>query len=195
MSNFTDAARDLLFREARTANGFTSDPVSDELLREIWDLTKLGPTSANSLPLRAVFVRSAAARERLLTGVMGGNVEKTKSAPVTAILAYDAEFYEKLPQLFPHFDMRPHFVGNAEFANKTARDNAFLQIGYFILAARGLGLDVGPMAGFDAAKVDAEFFAGTTWKAVLLVNLGHADTSKTFPRSPRLSFDEFAKIV
>jgi 3-hydroxypropanoate dehydrogenase len=184
-----------LFDNARTHNGFTPEPISDATLRQLYELMKWAPTSANSSPARIVFVRSPAAKEKLLGVVSPGNVEKTRQAPVTAIVAYDTAFYEKLPQLFPHADAKSWFVGKPEFAQTTAFRNSSMQGGYLILAARALGLDCGPMSGFDHDKLDAAFFAGTTIKSNFLVNLGHGDPSKLFGRSPRLSFEEACRIA
>ena len=195
MTKLSDESLDVLFRSARTYTAFTPEPVSDEQLRAIWDLTKMGPTSANSLPLRALFVRSAAAKERLLPAVAKGNVEKVKAAPVTAVFAYDQEFYEKLPVLYPHADMRAGFKKNPVGAEEAGRTSATLQIGYFIVAARALGLDCGPMGGFDRSLVDAELLAGTSWRSIVLCNLGHGDATKLYPRNPRLGFDEIAKVL
>ncbi len=186
---------DTLFRTARTHNGWQDKPVSDELLRQVYDLMKWAPTSANSSPARILFIKSESAKKRLLPALIEGNVEKTRTAPVTAIIAQDHEFYEKLPQLFPHTDARSWFVGNQALIDTTTFRNATLQGAYLIIAARALGLDAGPMSGFDNAKVDQEFFAGTKIKSNFLINLGYGDPSKLFPRSPRLSFDEAAKIL
>lgn len=183
-----------LFLDARTHNGFTPDPVPGAQLRQLYDLMKWAPTSANSSPARFVFVASPAAQARLLACVSPGNVEKTRSAPVTAIIGIDMAFHEKLPQLFPHADAKSWFVGKKEFADATAFRNASLQGGYFILAARAIGLDCGPMSGFDAARVDAEFWAGTSVRTNFLCNLGHGDPSKLFARSPRLTFEEACRI-
>lgn len=183
-----------LFDNARTHNGFTAEPVSDETLKKLYELMKWAPTSANSSPARIVFVRSPEAKEKLLATVSPGNFEKTKAAPVTAIIATDMEFFEKLPKLFPHADARSWFAGNKAFAETTAFRNSSIQGGYFILAARSLGLDCGPMSGFDNAKLDEAFFAGTSIKSNFLVNLGHGDASKLFGRSPRLSFEEACRI-
>jgi len=190
-----EAALDQLFREARTHNGWQARPVSDELLRDVVDLAKMGPTSANASPLRVVFVRTPEGKERLKPALSPGNVEKTMAAPVTAIIGHDLAFYELLPRLFPHADARAWFVGNESFIEATAVRNGTLQGAYFILAARALGLDCGPMSGFDNGKVDAEFFAGTTIKSNFLVNLGYGDPAKLFPRSPRLDADEIARFV
>jgi 3-hydroxypropanoate dehydrogenase len=179
-----------LFENARTQNGFTAEPVSEDQLRRIYNLMKWGPTSANSSPARIVFVRSPEAKEKLLACVSPGNVEKTRSAPVTAILGIDYAFYEQLPLLFPHADAKSWFVGKKEFADTTAFRNATLQGGYFIIAARAVGLDCGPMSGFDHAKMDAAFWAGTTVRTNFICSLGRGDPSKVFARSPRLSFEE-----
>jgi len=184
-----------LFDRARTHNGFTSEPVADAKLRQLYDLMKWGPTSANSSPARIVFVRSAAAKEKLLGCVSPGNVEKTRAAPVTAIIGTDMAFYEKLPFLFPHADARSWFVGKKEFADTTAFRNSSLQGAYLILAARAIGLDCGPMSGFDGAKMDAAFWAGTEVKTNFICNLGHGDLTKLFGRSPRLAFEEACRIV
>ena len=186
---------DILFRTARTHSVWQAKSVSDELLRQVYDLMKWAPTSANSSPARIVFVKSEAAKKRLLPAMIAGNEEKTRTAPVTAIIAQDHEFYEKLPRLFPHADARSWFVGNQALIDTTAFRNATLQGAYLILAARALGLDAGPMSGFDNAKVDQEFFAGTRIKSNFLINLGYGDATKLFPRSPRLSFEEAAQIL
>jgi 3-hydroxypropanoate dehydrogenase len=183
-----------LFERARTHNGFTDEPVSDAQLRRIYDLMKWGPTSANSSPARIVFVRSPAAKAKLLGCVSPGNVEKTRSAPVTAILGIDFAFHEKLPFLFPHADAKSWFAGKPELVETTAFRNASLQGGYFILAARAVGLDCGPMSGFDAALVDAGFWSGTTVRTNFLCNLGRGDPAKLFARSPRLAFEEACRI-
>jgi 3-hydroxypropanoate dehydrogenase len=196
MAIVDDAALDIIFRNARTHRAFTAEPVSDELLHQIYDLAKLGPTSANSSPARIVFVRSPEAKERLKPALSPGNVEKTMSAPVTAIFAYDLQFYELFPRLAPFMkDAVATFASNPAMAEQTAKMNAALQGAYFMLAARSLGVDCGPMAGFDNAKVDAEFFAGTSWRSSFLCNLGHGDASKLHPRGPRLDFDEVCKIL
>lgn len=190
-----EAALDQLFRSARTYNAFLPRPVSDEQLHALYDIAKFGPTSANSSPMRVVFVRSAAGKEKLKPFLSEGNRAKTLAAPVTAIIANDHEFYEKLPQLFPHADARSWFVGNQEMIDRTAFRNATLQGAYVIMAARALGLDCGPMSGFDNAGVDEAFFAGTRIKSNFLINIGYGDASKDlFPRSPRLSFDEACRM-
>ncbi|MGF6241459.1 MULTISPECIES: malonic semialdehyde reductase [Paraburkholderia] len=193
--NLSDDALDQLFRNARTHNGWQPKPVDDALLRQLVELVLLGPTSANSSPGRFVFVKSQEAKEKLRPALSAGNLEKTMAAPVTVIVGMDMAFYEHLPKLFPHADARSWFAGNEKAIADTAFRNATLQGGYLIMAARALGLDTGAMSGFDAAKVDAAFFAGTTVKANFLINLGYGDPSKLFARSPRFTFDEAAQIV
>jgi len=188
-------ALNAIFRNARTHSFWQNRPIEESTLRDIYDLAKMAPTSANSSPARFVFVRSPAAKEKLLQAVSPGNLEKTKTAPVTVVVAYDLEFYEKLPKLFPHTDARSWFVGNTALAEKTAFLNGTLQGAYLILAARSLGVDAGPMAGFDSAKVDELFFAGTKWKSNFLCNLGYGEHSKLFPRNPRLTFEEACQIL
>ena len=190
-------AQDLLFREARTYNAFQDLPVSDELLRRVYELAKFGPTSANSSPARIVFVKSAEAKARLEPFLSEGNRAKTMKAPVTAIVGTDHEFYERLPQLFPHADARSWFVGNQPMIDTTAFRNATLQGAYLIMAARAVGLDCGPMSGFDNAGVDRAFFGDTpNIKSNFLINLGYGDASRDlFPRSPRLSFEEACRIA
>jgi 3-hydroxypropanoate dehydrogenase len=184
-----------LFDHARTHNGFAPEPIPEATLRRLYDLVKWGPTSANCSPARFTFVTSPQAKARLLEGMSPGNVEKTRAAPVTAIVGMDMAFYEKLPRLFPHADARAWFAGNQPMIDATAFRNSSIQGGYFILAARALGLDCGPMSGFDAAKVDAAFWAGTTVKTNFIVNLGQGDPAKLFGRSPRLAFDEACTIA
>jgi 3-hydroxypropanoate dehydrogenase len=195
MTQLNAEGLDLLFRSARTHNVWLDKPVSDDTLKQLYDLMKWGPTSANCSPARIVFVRTPEAKERLLEGVAAGNQEKTKTAPVTAIIGFDTKFYDKLPKLFPHADARAWFANSPEVADVTARRNSSLQGGYFIIAARALGLDCGPMSGFDAAKVDEAFFKGTDIKSNFICNLGYGDATKLFPRSPRLEFDEACKLV
>jgi 3-hydroxypropanoate dehydrogenase len=193
-----DNALNVLFREARTHNAWLPRPVDDDLLRRVYDLAKLGPTSANTCPMRVVFIKSAEAKERLKPALAPGNVEKTMAAPVCAIIANDLRFYEYIPRLFPQ---SPKFAemftspGKEEFTRTHAFRNATLQGGYFILAARALGLDTGPMSGFDNAKVDAEFFPDGRYQSNFLINLGYGDASKLFPRNPRLDFDEVCQII
>jgi len=190
-----DRSLDIIFRAARTHNEWLDKPVSDELLHQIYDLMKWAPTSANSSPARIVFVRSAAAKQRLLPAMSPGNLEKTRAAPVTAIIAYDTEFHEKLPKLFPQADARSWFAGNQSLIDTTAFRNGTLQGAYLILAARALGLDAGPMSGFDNAKVDKEFFPDGKVKSNFVINLGYGDHAKLFPRNPRLPFAEAAQIL
>jgi 3-hydroxypropanoate dehydrogenase len=184
-----------LFTAARTQNGYRPTPVADETLRQLYDLVKWGPTAANSTPARFVFVRSEEAKARLLACVSHGNVQKVREAPVTAVIGMDMAFYDKLPQLFPHTDARSWFVGHPLKIEHTAFRNSSLQGGYFILAARALGLDCGPMSGFDAVKMDAAFWAGTTVKTNFICTLGEGDPSKVLARSPRLSFEEACRLV
>ena len=189
-----DITTEQLFDAARTHNGFSAEPLPEPTLRRLYELMKWGPTSSNSSPARIVFVVSAAAKARLLECVSPGNVEKTRSAPVTAILGMDLAFPETLPRLFPHADARAWFAGKPELIASTAFRNSSLQGGYFILAARALGIDCGPMSGFDTAKVDAAFWAGTAVTTNFLCNLGRGDPSKLFARSPRLAFEEACRI-
>jgi 3-hydroxypropanoate dehydrogenase len=192
----SDEGLNLLFHAARTHNVWLDKPVDDALLRQVYDLAKLGPTSANMCPMRVVFVKSKAGKEKLKPALGPGNVDKTMSAPVTAVIGMDIHFYEKLPTLFPHADAKAWFKDLPEnVLESTALRNSSLQGAYFMLAARALGLDCGPMSGFDNQKVDEAFFAGTTVKSNFLCNLGHGDASKLFPRSPRLSFEEACQVV
>jgi 3-hydroxypropanoate dehydrogenase len=167
----------------------------DRAPREALELAKMGPTAANNQPLRVLFLCSSAAKERLRPAMASGNVDKTMAAPVVAIAGYDLEFYEHMPTLMPHRDFRSMFAANPEVAAKSAAQSGTLQVGYFILALRALGLDAGPMGGFDAAKVEAEFFPEGKIKANVVINIGYGDDAKLFPRSPRLSFDQMAKIL
>jgi 3-hydroxypropanoate dehydrogenase len=189
-----DRALDQLFRAARTQNKWQDRPVPDAKLHELYDLLKWGPTSANSSPARFVFVRTAEGKAKLKEALSAGNTEKTMTAPVTVIVCYDSYFYDKLGQLFPHADAKPWFTSSPEVAEKTAFRNGSLQGAYLMLAARAVGLDVGAMSGFDNAKVDELFLFGTGWKSNFLVNLGYGDPAGLFPRSPRLSFDEAARL-
>ena len=189
-----DAALDQLFRTARTYNAF-SGQVSDATLRDLYELLKLGPTQANTTPARFVFVKSAQAKAKLGPALDKGNYNKTMAAPVTVIVARDLDFHEKMPYLFPHVDAKAWFDGPRANRETPALRNTALQSAYLILAARALGLDAGPMIGFDAAKVDEAFFAGTQLKSDILVNLGQGDPASIFPRSPRLSFDEACQIA
>jgi 3-hydroxypropanoate dehydrogenase len=196
MSRLSDESLDLIFRTARTYGVWRDEPVSDETLHELYDLMKLAPTSANMSPARIVFLRTKEAKERLLSSLSPMNVEKTMSAPVTAIVAYDLHFFEKLPKLFPfNPKFKEMFENSPELAQTAAVRNGGLQGGYFILAARAVGLDCGPMSGFDNAKLDAEFFAGTSIKSNFLCNLGHGEAANLHPRAPRLDFEEACRIL
>jgi 3-hydroxypropanoate dehydrogenase len=209
MSNqLTGEGLDLLFRNARTHSAWLDKPVSDDILHQLYDIMKWGPTSANCSPARILFLRTLEAKQRLLPALAPGNVDKTMTAPVTAIIGYDGKFYEQLPKLFPHADARSWFANTPELAEVTARRNSSLQGAYFMIAARALGLDCGPMSGFDNAKVDHEFFPAeirpnfemeyfpdSHIKANFLCNIGYGDPAKLFPRSPRLDFDEACKLL
>ncbi len=184
-----------LFDNARTHNGFRAEPVPEATLRALYDMLKWGPTSANCSPARFIFVTTPEAKAKLLDGMAPGNVEKTRAAPVTVIVGMDMAFFEKLPQLFPHADAKSWFVGNQPMIDATAFRNSSLQGAYLIIAARALGLDCGPMSGFSPAKVDADFWGGTTVKTNFICNLGAGDASKLMPRSPRLAFDEACRIA
>lgn len=191
-----ESALHTLFLDARTHNGWRDQPVADAQLRQIYELMKWGPTSANCTPARIVFVTSAQAKEKLLACMNEGNIEKTRTAPVTAIIGMDLEFYEKLPQLFPHNpDARSWFAGNRQAIDSTAMRNSSLQGGYFILAARAVGLDCAPMSGFNAEKVNEAFFAGTSVRVNFVCGLGYGDTGKLYPRGPRLAFEEACQVI
>jgi 3-hydroxypropanoate dehydrogenase len=194
-SSVDQPALQQMFFDARTHNAWQARDVPDALLRDVVDVLRWAPTSVNMSPARIVFVKSAEAKARLKPSLMDGNVEKTMAAPVTAIIGYDLKFYDHLPMLFPHADAKSWFSGNKEFADLSAFRNGTLQCGYFILAARALGLDCGPMSGFDNAAVDAAFFAGTEVKSNILCNLGYGDPAGLHPRSPRFEFDQMASIV
>lgn len=185
---------DQLFRTARTQNKWQDRPVPDTTLQELYDLVKWGPTSANGMPGRFVFLRTPESKEKLRPALSSGNMDKTLTAPVVCIVAHDVKFYDRLPYLFPHADARSWFAGSERLAETTAFRNGTLQGAYLIMAARSLGLDTGPMSGFDNAKVDAAFFAGTDWRSNFLVNLGYGDSSGLFDRSPRLGFDEACRL-
>ncbi len=190
-----DTALDQLFRHARTHNSFAG-PVTDNDLREIHELMKWGPTTANSQPARFVFVRSPEAKARLRPALSEGNRDKTMAAPVVVIVAYDLKFYEQLPRLFPHTDARSWFAGKSdEHIHSNAMRGGTLQGAYFMVAARALGFDCGPMSGFDSALLDAAFFPDGKWKSNFLINLGHGDPAKVKPRNPRLTFEEACRIV
>ncbi|GAA3532548.1 malonic semialdehyde reductase [Zobellella aerophila] len=204
-----EQALDQLFSKARTHNAWLNKPVSDDTLHRLYELMKWGPTSANCCPARILFLRTAEAKQRLLPALAPGNVDKTMAAPVTVILGYDGRFYEQLPRLFPHADARAWFADTPELATATARRNSSLQGAYLMLAARALGLDCGPMSGFNQARVDHEFFPredrqdefqqeyfpDSHIKTNFLCNLGYGDPSQLFPRGPRLGFDEACKLL
>jgi 3-hydroxypropanoate dehydrogenase len=194
--NLSDEGLDLIFRHARTHNVWLDKTVDDGLLHQVYDLAKMGPTSANMCPMRIVFVKTPEGKEKLKPALDAGNVEKTMKAPVTAVIGMDVRFYEELPKLFPHADAKAWFKDLPEnVLEYIALRNSSLQGAYFMLAARSLGLDCGPMSGFNNAKVDAAFFAGTTVKSNFICSVGYGDSSKLFPRSPRLTFDEACKVV
>jgi len=190
-----DTCLDQIFREARTHNAWLDKDVPDALLHELVDLAKLGPTSANCSPARILFVKSQAAKEKLKPHLSEGNRDKTMKAPVCAIIGYDLDFYEHLPKLFPHTDARSWFAGDEQKIFDTAFRNGTLQGAYLIVAARALGLDCGPMSGFDSTGLDRNFFAGTNTGSNFLCNLGYGDGAKLLPRSPRFAFDEMARIL
>ncbi len=194
MNPLDGVSLDALFRNARTHSAWLPKPVSDGLLKQVYDLAKMGATSANCSPMRVVFVKSQSAKEKLKVALAEGNVAKTMAAPVTAIVGMDMEFYEKLPFLFPHTDAKSWFVGNKPLIETTAFRNSSLQGAYLMLAARASGLDCGPMSGFDNGKLDELFFAGTNVKSNFICNLGYGDATKLHPRSPRLAFDEACRI-
>ncbi|ARN82661.1 malonic semialdehyde reductase [Methylocystis bryophila] len=188
-------ALEQLFTKARTHNGWREEEVPDALLREAVDIAKWAPTSANSSPMRVLFLRSRQAKQRLAPALMPGNLEKTMAAPAVAIVAYDLNFYEHLPRLYPATDARAWFVGNEALIAETAFRNGTLQGAYLLLALRAMGLDCGPMSGFDKAMVDAEFFPEGTVKSNFLINIGYGDATKVYPRGPRFAFEEIARIL
>jgi len=188
-------ALDLLFRDARTYNNWADTPVTETELRGLYDLVKMGPTSANASPARFIFVSSPEAKAKLAALASGANAPKILAAPVTAIIGFDTKFYDKLPELFPHADARSWFTGSETLSRETAFRNSSLQGGYFILAARALGWDTGPMSGFDKNAVDAQFWAGTKVETNFLCSIGKGTTEALFPRSPRLSFEDAATIL
>ena len=191
-----DAALDLIIRKARTQNGWLPTPVTDDQLRAIYDIMRYGPTSTNSCPARILFVRTPEAKARLLPALSSGNVDKTKAAPVTAIIGYDTRFYDLLPKLFPHRpEMKNPYEASKQLAETVAFRNGTLQGAYFMIAARAIGLDVGGMSGFDNAKVDAEFFPDGRVKSNFLCNVGHGDPSKVLQRLPRLEFEEACTLL
>jgi len=193
-----DKSLDLIFRDAHTPQGFLDTPVTDEKLRQVHELMKWGPTTLNCQPMRIVFVRSKAAKDRLAPALSPGNLDKTMKAQVTAIISYDSRFYENLPRTFPNNPKAKDGFESEDkkaMVDRVALRNGSLQGAYFIVAARALGLDCGPMSGFDNAKVDAAFFPDGRWKSNFLINLGKADQAKVFPRNPRLSFEEACRVV
>ncbi|MBS6437915.1 MAG: malonic semialdehyde reductase [Pantoea sp.] len=190
-----NTALDQLFNEARTHSYWQDKPLEAGILEQLYALTALGPTSANCSPGRFVFVASQEGKEKLKPALSSGNVEKTMTAPVTVIVAHDMAFYDRLPQLFPHADARSWFTGSPELVKETAFRNSSLQAGYLILAARALGLDAGPMSGFDPSKVNEAFFAGSSWQVNMLINLGYGDREKLHPRLPRLRFEQACKLA
>ncbi|MEQ8587590.1 MAG: malonic semialdehyde reductase [Thalassobaculaceae bacterium] len=195
IQSLDDNGLDLIFREARTFNGWQDRDVSDDLLRTLFDVTKMGPTAANGSPMRLVFVKTAEGKARLKPALSGGNVDKTMAAPVCAIIGYDTAFWEKFPFLFPHRDMSGAFKDDPQAAETNGFRNSSLQGAYLMIAARALGLDCGPMSGFDQGKVDAEFFAGTTIKSNFICNLGYGAPDSLFRRLPRFDFDDVCTIV
>ena len=196
MTDVDEAALITLFKDARSQNGWRPDPVTDAELRRAYDIAKWGPTSMNTQPMRVFFLRSDEAKERLRPALAPNNVDKGMTAPVVAVIAYDTEFYSQLPKTFPHNpNAQGYFTGNQAVVEPTAFRNSSLQAAYFMLALRAVGLDVGPMSGFDPAKVNEEFFAGTTYKVNLICGIGHGDPSKVFNRLPRLDFEEVTRIL
>ena len=196
MSVFDLKSKNLIFKKARTHNDWLDKDISNDILMEIYDLMKWGPTSANCSPARIIFVKSKVSKDRLLPYVIESNLEKTKSAPVTAIIGHDINFHDHLPKLFPHnLDAQNWFNHSIDIAEETAFRNGSMQGAYFIIAARALGLDCGPMSGFDKEGVDNEFFRGTNIKSNFLCNLGYGDKAKLFERSPRFKFNEICEII
>ena len=195
MSDFDKKLQDLLFNNARTHNSWMPRNIADDVLKKLFNLTKMAPTSANCSPMRLIFVKTADAKEKLRPALSQGNIEKTMTAPVTAIIGYDLDFYEHLPMLFPHDDAKSWFEGREQHIKNTAILNGSLQGAYLMLAARALGLDCGPMSGFNKKKVDELFFANTNIKSNFLVNLGYGDAEGLFPRSPRFDFDDVCTIL
>lgn len=190
-----DSALAQLFTEARSHHHWTAEPVSDETLHALYELTKWGPTSVNSNPARILYIRSAAEKEKLYPCLLGSNVDQVRAAPIVALIAYDSSYLDQITRLFPAFDVRPYFEGNEQLIFDTAFRNSSLQGAYFILAARALGLDVCPMSGFDNAKVDEVFLKDRGWRSNFLCTLGYGDAARLFPRGPRLGFTEACAIV
>lgn len=194
-SSLGDSAFDILFRNARTQNGFSNDPVSDELLKRLWEIARMGPTSMNCQPARILFLRTPAAKARLIPALSPSNVDKVKQAPVTALVATDTRFFEHMPTIWHGDGAREMFANNTALAEGTATRNGTLQGAYLMIVARGLGLDCGPMSGFDQAKANAEFFADGRFKSNFLCNLGYGDPSKLFKRNRRFDFDEACQLL
>lgn len=195
MTRLPDSSLDQIFMQAYTATSWANRDVPDALLQEAFEMARMGPTSANCQPMRIVFVRTSAAKEKLRETLSPGNVDKTMAAPVTAIIAYDLEFYKNFDRFFPHADARSWFEGNTPMIQDTAFRNSSLQGAYFIIALRSLGLDCGPMSGFDGAKVDAAFLGGTSWRSNFLINIGYGDPSARHPRLMRMDFAEGCRVV
>lgn len=195
MSSISAESINTIFNDARTYSGWLNKPVADDLLIQIYDLMKMGPTSMNCCPARFVFLKSPESKERLKPCLLPGNVEKTMSAPVTAIIAYDLKFYKKMDVLWPHADANKIFQGKEDLIYKTAFRNSSLQGAYFIMAVRSLGLDCGPMSGFSSEKLDKEFFPNGSTKSNFLCNIGYGDASSLYHRGSRLDFDEVAQII
>ena len=193
--SLSDSSLAQLFLDGRTYNGFADKPVPNDVLRKLYELTRMGPTAANTVPLRIAYVVSKEAKELLRPALDAGNVDKTMKAPVTAILAYDSMFHEHTPKLFPNNPGAKGWFTDDTVRENVAKLNSSIQIGYFLLAARSLGLDCGPMGGFNRPKVDAAFFADSTWRSSVLCNLGEGDPAALFPRNPRLSFEEACKVL
>lgn len=194
-TSLPEAALDQLFFDARSQNGWLDKPVDKDTLQQLWRIASLGPTSANCEPARFVFLTTPEAKDRLRPHLSKSNTEKTMTAPVTVLAAFDSEFYEKLPELFPHGDARSWFTSSPELAEETAFRNGSLQAAYLLMGARALGLDAGPLSGFDADGVNAEFFADSTWKINFIINLGYGDPSKVWGRLPRLAFEDGCKVL
>ncbi len=194
--NTDEAVLERLFKSARSQNGWRAEPVSDDQLREAYEIAKWGPTSMNTQPMRLVFLRSPEAKDRLKPALAPTNVDKVMPAPVVALIAFDSEFYTRLPTVFPHNpNAQKYFLGNQPLIDSTAFRNGSLQAAYYLLALRAVGLDVGPMSGFDQAKVNTEFFGGSTWRVNMLCAIGRGDPAKVFDRSPRLEYDEVSRVL
>lgn len=194
-NRLSESALQQLFTEARSYRFWDSKGVSDETLQELYGLMKWGPTSVNAMPARIFFLKSAEGKEKLIPALMGMNIDQVKSAPVTAIIAYDLRFYDHLQKLYPAYDAKPLFENDAKLSFETAFRNSSLQGAYLILAARSLGLDVNPMSGFDNKLVDEAYFANTNYRSNFICTIGYGDDAKLYPRGPRLEFDEACKIL